>query len=160
MTGKRRTASGLLDRAADLVASLGGIGLAPFAPGTAGSLAGCLALYPLRGSGAPLAAALLALFPAAVWSAGRIAARAGKKDPPRVVIDEAFGMGLVLAACPAGPEGLKSLLAGFALFRAMDVLKPPPLRALERIPKGWGIVADDAGAALYSILLLALLGLT
>ncbi len=146
-----------LAHAAELCATLLGIGRLPFAPGTLGSLAAALLLFPLAAWPSLLAAVLVILAAVAVWSAGAVAARMKVRDPSRVVIDEALGMGLILAMCP--PGGVASLLVGFVLFRAFDVIKPPPLRALERLPGGLGIVADDVGAAFYTIALLWLLHL-
>ena len=135
--------------AASAIASLSGLGFLPLAPGTWGSLAG-LPLYLSRGNMPLLSALLLLIGALAVWSCGRFSRQRGERDPRQAVIDEAFGMGLVLAALPR--EGWLVLAAGFLLFRAFDVLKPYPLRRLEKLPGGWGIVADDAGAAAYAIL--------
>jgi phosphatidylglycerophosphatase A len=140
---------------ADFTATLGGLGDASFAPGTWGSLVACAALAPLRENRPLYVAGLAVLGVAAVWSAGLVARRMKTADPGRIIIDEAFGMGLVLLApLPAGWPGLAT---AFGLFRLFDILKPPPLRALERLPGGWGIVADDVGAAGYSALVLYLI---
>jgi phosphatidylglycerophosphatase A len=65
-----------------------------------------------------------------------------------VVIDEVAGQLIALIAIPVS---WKSLLLGFILFRGFDIVKPPPVRALERIPKGAGIVIDDVAAGLYAL---------
>ena len=78
----------------------------------------------------------------------------GKKDPSHVVIDEVAGQLLTLVACPIVWQ---ALLAGFILFRAFDIVKPPPVRSLERLPEGTGIVVDDLGAGLYGLIVLLLL---
>ena len=78
----------------------------------------------------------------------------GKKDPSHVVIDEVAGQLVTLIACPIVWH---SLLAGFILFRAFDIVKPPPVRSLERLPKGTGIVVDDLGAGVYALIVLQLL---
>ena len=78
----------------------------------------------------------------------------GKKDPSHVVIDEVAGQLLTLVACPIVWQ---ALLAGFILFRAFDIVKPPPVRSLERLPEGTGIVVDDLGAGLYGLIVLQLL---
>ena len=78
----------------------------------------------------------------------------GKKDPSHVVIDEVAGQLLTLVTCPIG---WPALLAGFILFRAFDIVKPPPVRSLERLPEGTGIVVDDLGAGLYGLIVLQLL---
>jgi phosphatidylglycerophosphatase A len=83
-----------------------------------------------------------------------VARASGKKDPQFVVIDETAGQ---LIALIAAPVAWKSLLAAFILFRAFDIVKPPPIRLLERLPEGTGIVVDDVGAGLYALAVLQLL---
>ena len=78
----------------------------------------------------------------------------GKKDPSHVVIDEVAGQLLTLVACPIVWQ---ALLVGFILFRAFDIVKPPPVRSLERLPEGTGIVVDDLGAGIYGLIVLQLL---
>jgi len=77
-----------------------------------------------------------------------------RKDPNHIVIDEVAGQLVTLIACPIVWQGL---LAGFILFRGFDILKPPPLRSLERLPEGTGIVVDDLGAGVYALIALQLL---
>ena len=78
----------------------------------------------------------------------------GQKDPSHVVIDEVAGQLLTLVACPIVWQ---ALLAGFILFRAFDIVKPPPVRSLEGLPEGTGIVVDDLGAGVYGLIVLQLL---
>lgn len=78
----------------------------------------------------------------------------GRKDPNHIVIDEVAGQLVTLIACPLLWQ---ALLAGFILFRVFDVLKPPPVRSLERLPEGTGIVVDDLGAGVYALIALQLL---
>jgi phosphatidylglycerophosphatase A len=87
-------------------------------------------------------------------AATRVARASGLKDPQVVVIDEVAGQLIALAGAPLT---WKSLLAGFILFRAFDILKPPPVRQLERLPEGIGIVLDDVGAGLYALAVMHLL---
>jgi phosphatidylglycerophosphatase A len=75
----------------------------------------------------------------------------GKKDPSHVVIDEVAGQLVTLIACPIL---WRPLLAGFILFRVFDILKPPPIRNLENLPEGTGIVVDDLGAGIYGFIAL------
>jgi phosphatidylglycerophosphatase A len=126
----------------------------PFAPGTWASALTLLALRPFHASPIVPVATACVLFPLAVWSSGAYARTRGRRDPRECVVDEALGMAMVLAGAP-GP-GWPAWLAGFALFRFFDVLKPPPLGALERLPRGWGISLDDVGAAAYSVVILRL----
>jgi phosphatidylglycerophosphatase A len=81
-------------------------------------------------------------------AATRVARASGIKDPQFVVIDEVAGQ---LVALIAVPLAWKSFLAGFILFRAFDIVKPPPVRQLEAIPEGAGIVLDDLAAGLYAL---------
>ena len=78
----------------------------------------------------------------------------GVKDPSHVVIDEVAGQLVALIACPIF---WKPLVVGFILFRAFDILKPPPIRRLEKLPEGTGIVVDDLGAGVYGLLVLQVL---
>jgi phosphatidylglycerophosphatase A len=75
------------------------------------------------------------------------------KDSPQIVIDEIVAMLLVLFLLPSS---LRWQIGGFLLFRFFDIAKPPPIRILEGLPGGWGIMADDLLAALYTISLLRL----
>jgi phosphatidylglycerophosphatase A len=123
------------------------------------------------------ALALLVLLGAiGVWSASRAAAYAGIKDPQFVVIDEVAGQHLALLlplipiALPHFAERMdfstfaiffvlslvnwKYLLLGFILFRVFDIWKPWPIRRLEKLPGGWGIMADDWMAGIYAAILL------
>ena len=75
----------------------------------------------------------------------------GIEDPSHVVIDEVAGQLVTLIACPIHWQ---ALLAGFILFRVFDILKPPPIRSLERLPEGTGIVVDDLGAGVYALIIL------
>ena len=121
---------------------------------------------------------LLLIFLAAVgvWSASQVAAYSGTKDPQYVVIDEVAGQHLTLLL-PLVPIALprltehfdfsiyaifsalslvnwKYLLLGFILFRVFDIWKPFPVRQLEKLPRGWGIMADDWMAGVYAAILL------
>jgi phosphatidylglycerophosphatase A len=130
-----------------MAATLGPVGYAPVAQGTAASLiAGViwLALAPVPRWMLGLLIPLAAL---GVAAAGAVARDRRTADPPEVVIDEAIGMLLALAL---GPAGLTAALLTFGAFRVFDIVKPFPVRHLERLPGGWGIVADDVAAALYA----------
>jgi phosphatidylglycerophosphatase A len=81
-------------------------------------------------------------------AATRVARGSGAKDPQFVVIDEVAGQ---LVALIAVPLAWKSFLAAFILFRAFDIVKPPPVRQLEALPEGTGIVLDDVAAGLYAL---------
>lgn len=81
-----------------------------------------------------------------VYSASRAAPEWGD-DPRQVVIDEGVGF---LFAVAFLPPSAGTVIAGVFVFRAFDIVKPPPARQLEALPGGWGIVADDVIAGLYS----------
>lgn len=141
-----------------------GVGLLPGPQGTYASLltAGLAWAWLDRG-GAPLAGAwygLVCLALAALAVASSQAALNRRvfgpaHDPGAIVIDEAAGMLLALygLAAPGWP-----LLAGLAAFRLFDIAKPWPVGASQRLPGGWGIVADDLLAGLYALGVVRLVG--
>jgi phosphatidylglycerophosphatase A len=102
------------------------------------------------------AAALLATLVVVVGipAATQVSRASGLKDPQFVVIDEVAGQLITLIAVPVA---WKSLLLGFILFRAFDIVKPPPVRQLEHLPEGFGIVIDDVGAGLYALAVMQVL---
>jgi phosphatidylglycerophosphatase A len=87
-------------------------------------------------------------------AATRVARGSGFEDPQFVVIDEVAGQLIALIGVPLA---WKTFLTGFILFRIFDIVKPPPLRQLEKLPKGTGIVLDDVGAGVYAFLSMHLL---
>jgi phosphatidylglycerophosphatase A len=146
------------------IATAGGAGYFPIAPGTAGSAVGVavvvgLGRLPLHGAASMvvLAAASLALFAAGVWAAGEAEKFFGRTDPGQVVVDEVVGQMLSFLLIPHATW--KWLLGGFLLFRAFDILKPFPAPQAERIPRGWGIMLDDVIAGVYGMAVLAVIGL-
>jgi phosphatidylglycerophosphatase A len=146
------------------IATLGPVGSFPFAPGTLGAAVGAalVAILPIsppgghgpRGVISGMAAVIYAV---GILSAGRAEEAFGVVDPGQVVIDEVAGQVIAFAFQPV--ISWKSLLAGFLLFRLFDVLKPFPIRRLERLPGGWGIMTDDAMAGGYTALALFLVRL-
>ena len=141
---------------ARIIATWFGCGYVPKAPGTAGSLAALAMAWVLHhDTGLQLGAfALLAtlLIPFAVWAAHVTSQATGLKDPQIVVVDEVVGQWITLTG--AFTLNWKSWLAAFVLFRLFDVWKPFPIRRLERLPGGVGIVADDVMAGFYGALVL------
>ena len=144
------------DRLVLAIATIGPCGYAPTAPGTFGSAAGLLLFWAVRASGslAVELAVLLAVAAVGVAAATRAESATGRRDPGLIVIDEAAGMLVTLAAVPVGPGGA---VTGFLAFRLFDILKPFPARRAERLPGGWGVMADDLVAGLYAQALLRLL---
>jgi phosphatidylglycerophosphatase A len=141
-----------VQRLALAIASIGGAGRFPIAPGTVGSALG-LGLSLLLPQHAGCQAGTLALAAVlGVWSASVVAAARGEPDPSVVIIDELAGM---LVACWMLPRTPLALGAAFALFRLFDIGKWFPMRQLERLPGGWGIMADDLAAGLITRVLLS-----
>jgi phosphatidylglycerophosphatase A len=140
---------------ATLVATFFGIGLLRPGPGSWGSAATVVlwaaAMHCIPVSWQTLATGLAALFAVTIGipAATMVARSRGLKDPQFVVIDEVAGQLITLLAVPLT---WKSLLAGFILFRVFDILKPFPIRRLEQLPEGTGIVIDDVGAGLYALI--------
>jgi len=134
-----------------------GAGLAPFAPGTFGSVVGlgvALALAPL-GMGWNLAAVVLAVV-AGVWICGESARRLGVHDHPAIVWDEVAGMMITMLAAPAAWWGAP---LAFVLFRAFDIAKPWPIREIDHgMPGGLGIMLDDVLAGIFAALVLMVVG--
>jgi len=146
------------------IATAGGAGYFPIAPGTAGSLVGVavvvgLGKLPLHRTAAiaALAATSLALFALGVWAAGEAEDFFGRRDPGQVVVDEVVGQMLTFTLLPHATW--KWLLGGFLLFRTFDIVKPAPARQAERISRGWGIMLDDVVAGVYGLAVLAVIGL-
>ena len=142
-----------------LLATWFGCGYSPIAPGTVGSLAAVVIAWLSWRGGLTnslgnfwfLGLSLVFLHPA-ILSAGMVASESGRKDPQIVVIDEVVGQWLTLAG--ARHFNWLTFVLAFALFRLFDIWKPPPIRLIERIPGGAGIVLDDMMAGVYGALVL------
>jgi phosphatidylglycerophosphatase A len=148
-----------------------GVGLLKPGPGTWGSVAAMLlwlggAIYLWHHAALPyeadlvwgtfslltLGAALLATL-IGIPAATRVARESGREDPGHVVIDEVAGQWTTLMLCH--PDWRHALLA-LGLFRLFDITKPWPIRKLEALPEGWGIMLDDLGAGLLGLVVLAI----
>jgi len=131
-------------------------GYSPVAPGTAGSAAAILIAWILHTYAAQPAIAFgffgVVLAIPGIWAASVTAREMNLKDPGIVVVDEVVGQWITLAG--ATVFNWQSWLLAFALFRIFDIWKPPPVRQLEKLPEGFGIVADDAMAGIYGALVL------
>lgn len=138
---------------ARLIATWFYCGYFPWGPGTVGSIAAVALAWVLWHFFAlgPLLPAVVLLIPA-IWASDVTARKSGLKDPQIVVVDEVVGQWLALAG--AARLNWKSWLAALVLFRAFDILKPPPVRQLERVPGGAGIVLDDVMAGVYAALVM------
>ncbi len=125
-----------------------GSGLFPFAPGTFGTLMTIPLVLILGHVGIGYRFVVLSgLICAGVWSSGKTQDILGKKDPSEVVIDETAGFVLATLWLPLS---WKAIGLSFFLFRFFDVVKPYPIRKLERLKGGVGIVADDLLAGAYA----------
>jgi len=140
-------------RLALAVATLGGVGRAPVAPGTVASAITALALWLLSPPPLTLAVLLIVVTGLGTWAADEAERALGDRDPGMIVVDEVAGMMLAVLAVPATPV---VLLAGFLLFRVFDVVKPFPANVAQRLPGGLGVMVDDLVAGLYALALLAL----
>jgi phosphatidylglycerophosphatase A len=138
--------------AATVLATWFGCGLFPWGPGTIGSLAAvCIASGFGLSRITVLLLTLLLLVPA-IWAATQTARQLHKKDPGLVVVDEVLGQWVTLLG--AAGRSWKMYVAAFLLFRAFDIWKPWPVRNLEQLPEGTGIVVDDLAAGVYAALIL------
>jgi len=148
--------------AGEWVVSGGGVGLLPAMPGTYASLVALVVFYAAWATARPWARISVAGLAVAAAVAGLLwcpwaQRHFGRRDPRQFVLDELVGQWVVLLLAPLGWHPLSSMVAAFFLFRAMDVAKPFPIRQVERLPAGWGVVLDDIAAALYAVVALRLL---
>jgi phosphatidylglycerophosphatase A len=136
------------DRVALAVATVGGAGYAPVAPGTVGSALTVAALWLLPFSIVGLTASLCVVLVGGTWAAGRAERLMGTKDPGAIVIDEVAGMTISLMLAP---RNLGAYALAFLFFRIFDVLKPFPARQSQRITGGVGVMIDDVIAGFYAL---------
>jgi len=132
-----------------------GSGLSPVAPGTAGTLVGvfiCLLCLPL-----PWTLRLVfvfVLFMLSIYIGEQAEKIYQKKDDQRIVIDEIVGLQVTMLPVAIN---ILNLCAAFALFRVFDIWKPFPIKNLQTLPGGWGVVIDDVAAGIYAGIALWLL---
>jgi phosphatidylglycerophosphatase A len=140
-----------LHHPACLIATFGGVGLSPKAPGTMGSLAALPFAWFILAYGGVIAllTAIVLVFAVGCWAAAVYERESGDKDPGSVVIDEVAGQWLALLAAPLEPA---AFAIGFLLFRLFDIIKPWPVRVFDqRMGGGLGIMVDDIIAALFPL---------
>jgi len=145
---------------ATLIATFFGAGRMKPGTGTWGSVATVI-LWAIFARWIPVSSLTLATIAAAaavtiigIPAATQVARATGIKDPQFVVIDEVAGQLVTLIGAALTWQ---SVLTGLILFRAFDILKPPPVRQLEQLPEGTGIVVDDVAAGLYGLIIMHLL---
>jgi phosphatidylglycerophosphatase A len=143
---ERRASIG--DRLALLVATAGGAGYAPLAPGTVGSAVTVVALWLIPFSPRGLVVFFLVVVIGGTWAAHHTERLVGRKDPGIIVIDEVAGM--TLSVLPLPPTA-SVLAAGFLLFRVFDIVKPFPARTSQRLKGGPGVMVDDLIAGIYAL---------
>lgn len=151
MNGVRRSPG---RRAALVLATGFGLGYSPIASGTVGTLPGIalvLLVWPRLPGAAAQAVAAIAFALAAVPLCSAAEAEFGVKDDGRIVADEYLAFPLCMIGLPVSLSAAWVLPMAFVTSRFFDIVKPPPAYAAQRWPRGWGIVADDAIAALYSL---------
>lgn len=144
------TARQMLSSATVALATGLGAGLSPFAPGTVGCLWGIPISALLKATQNHLweaaGAGVLVVLAVPICSAAET--RFGKKDDRRIVADEFMTFPVCLLGLPlAAPV----VVVAFVLNRFLDVLKPPPARRAQQLPRGWGVVADDLTTSLYTL---------
>ncbi len=139
-----------------LLATGFGIGYFPIASGTLGTLLAVpLFIYLVRGGTGTVLAGVAVISIVGVPLASRMESLTRTMDPKPVIIDEMAGYLLTMAGSPADPV---YLVLGFFIFRFFDIVKPPPIRKLERtLSGGLGIMVDDLFAGIYSWLMLRLI---
>ena len=145
----------LFDKGALIVSTWFGTGLFPAMPGTfgtAGAIPLCF-LIDFLGTQYKLLVLLITII-GAIWSSHRSQNILGATDPPEIVIDEVAGFVLTIIFIPLT---LRNMIVGFFLFRFFDILKPPPIKKIEKVKGGCGIVLDDLVAGFYAHLSLWLL---
>jgi phosphatidylglycerophosphatase A len=146
-----QAAAFLGDRLALIVATVGGAGYAPVAPGTVGSAVAVILLWLIPFSRSGLVLFFLVVALGGAWAAHVAERNLGAKDPGAIVIDEVAGMTLTVLPLPLTPA---VLAVGFVLFRLFDVIKPFPARVSQRLPGGAGVMIDDVIAGLYALAVL------
>ena len=133
-----------------------GVGFSPIVPGSMGTLVAIPIYYFLSSTlFSPFyELTLFAFFFFSIWTAGQAERYWGNKDDRRIVIDEIMGFLVTMLWIPKSPL---SIVTGFILFRIFDILKPFPIRRLERVKSGFGVVLDDVLAGVYANIVLQLL---
>jgi len=132
-----------------------GAGFSPIVPGTMGTLLAIPFYYFVSSIPSPIyELTLVAFFFFSSWISNQAERYWGKKDDRRIVIDEIMGFLVTMLWIPRSPL---FIVAGFLLFRFFDILKPFPIRRLEQVRSGFGVVLDDVLAGVYANIILHLL---
>jgi phosphatidylglycerophosphatase A len=137
-----------------VIATVGGAGFAPIAPGTVASALTVALLWLVPFSHVGLVAFFVVVTLLGVWAAEHAERALGTKDPGAIVIDEVAGMTLSVLVLPLT---LPVLAVAFVLFRIFDIVKPAPARQSQALPGGAGVMVDDLVAGLYALVVVAAL---
>ena len=140
-----------------------GMGYLPIAPGSWGALPPAIIFGLMCYFGLPvllitLVMAVLVLVGSfvCVRFSDELVASLGEKDPGQIVVDEFAGQAVTFLILPAASTeiALTTIIAGFLLFRIFDIIKPWPIKKLEKLPRGWGVLCDDLLAGIYALIVL------
>ena len=138
-----------------VIATAGGAGLAPIAPGTFGSAVGVIVYWLTRSWSVPTQLTIAAVITVVgIWASSEAAKHYNREDPGQVVVDEVAGQLVTMFFTGAG---WWATVVGFFLFRVFDIIKPYPANRLERLHGGLGIMADDLMAGVYACITLHLI---
>jgi phosphatidylglycerophosphatase A len=137
-----------------VIATVGGAGFAPIAPGTVASALTVALLWLVPFSHVGVVAFFVVVTLLGVWAAEHAERALGTKDPGAIVIDEVAGMTLSVLVLPLT---LPVLAVAFVLFRIFDIVKPAPARQSQALPGGAGVMVDDLVAGLYALVVVAAL---
>ena len=139
------------DRLYKMIASIFYVGYLPVAPGTLGSLAAVFLYYFIYRNTIIMSAVILVIIILGFLTSGRVEKIFGEKDPGEIVIDEFAGMLISLYHIP---PTMGYVVTGFLLFRFFDIVKPKPIRDLEKLKGSLGIMSDDIIAGVYANIIL------
>ena len=143
-----------MKKIAEVIATAFYVGYAPVVPATFGAALGAVVFWFLMPrSIATQSLVTVAVIFLAIVTSGKAEEKYGT-DGRRIVIDEVAGMFVSLCFLP---RSLPVFLAAFVVFRVFDILKPFPANRLQRLPGGWGVVADDVFAGIYTNVLMRIL---
>ena len=136
-----------------------GVGYAPVAPGTFGSLVGVAifwALTRVAGGSVLVVAAILVFIFAGIWAGTRTEALAGRKDPGKIVVDEVAGQLIALFPLLFVKWTITTVMLSFILFRFFDIVKPYPANKFQEMEGGVGVMCDDLVAGAYAAIIIVI----
>jgi phosphatidylglycerophosphatase A len=132
-----------------------GVGYAPVAPGTFGSLVGVAIFWALPWMAIPVA--ILVFVFAGIWAGTRTEEISGRKDPGKIVVDEVAGQLIALIPLIFVKWSIATVTVSFILFRFFDIVKPYPANRLQDLKGGVGVMCDDLVAGAYAAIILSII---